>query len=696
MAAKLVAEDGLLKGLVLSLEDGEQWVIGRDPDSCQLLIEDPSASRKHLICRNTPQGIILENLSTTNPVQVNDEEVKGSRLLHHGDAVKIGSGIFRFYTEATAQLIDEQPEQDSAKEEPVITPPPSEIAEQPEQEPQEKPIEEVVHAEEPHEIIEEEVPAEETHEHMEPEVQEEAPAVEQHEVAVAAPPEAEIETPPENPPSPPVAQPVPAAVDEEPKHDSIYEEEGEGKSELAEINFDLLETGRWLLKVVSGPNSGAEFSMQSPESYIIGTDPNSCDIVFHDTSVSRQHARITVNSDETLAIEDLKSRNGTFIDGQSLKEKQILAPNIIVSVGTTSFVVYDREGEMQTIISPLLPSIVKVLQKEEPKTEEPSNEIKEPTPISEALIEKPPEKSITTHLGALLFIGILTGLFIIVGIGTTMLFRSEPVATVQKYDTSKMLEQAMAPFPSVKYSFNNATGRLILVGHVLNPTDKVQLLYDLQSLPFIKYIDDTGVIIDEYVWQETNNVLTKNPVWKGIAIHAPSPGHFVLTGNLQTRQQAQQLYDYINSNFAFLDLLEKKVVVEEDVVTAANIALQNHGLREINVQISNGELTLSGAYPSGKSSEFDAALNDIKAIQGVRSIQNFATETAPEQAMINISDKYDVSGFSRQGGANLSVVINGRILSRGDVLDGMTITSIKPSAIFLEKDGVKFRIDYNK
>ena len=76
MAAKLVAEEGVLKGLVLSLEEGDQWIIGRDPDTCQLLVEDPSASRKHLICRTTPKGIMVENLSQTHPTEVNDEPVK--------------------------------------------------------------------------------------------------------------------------------------------------------------------------------------------------------------------------------------------------------------------------------------------------------------------------------------------------------------------------------------------------------------------------------------------------------------------------------------------------------------------------------------------------------------------------------------------------------------------------------------------
>src|SRR5439155_1386300 len=84
-------------------QDGNQWVIGRDPDACQLLIEDPSASRKHLICRSTDQGIEVENLSSSNPVLINEEEVKEPRILQNGDAVKIGNGIFRFYSDTGAQ-----------------------------------------------------------------------------------------------------------------------------------------------------------------------------------------------------------------------------------------------------------------------------------------------------------------------------------------------------------------------------------------------------------------------------------------------------------------------------------------------------------------------------------------------------------------------------------------------------------------
>lgn len=701
MAAKLVAEEGLLKGLVLSLEEGEQWVIGRDPDACQLLIEDPSASRKHMICRTTPQGILVENLSTTNPVQVNNVEVTKPQLLHNGDALKIGGGMFRFYAEAAASMFkgtaDEPDGQAVASE--AVSHKTSEDEEPKPDEP--KPDES--HGEE-----DESNKGPENDESENSELKSDEPNKED---ADASPKPQSIQK--ENEAllnvTPLITEPVEEEDELEMPHDSIFNEEPSEKDAIAEINFGLIDTGRWLLKVINGPNNGAEFSMAADTSYVLGTDPNSCDIVFHDTSVSRQHARITITPEDTLTIEDLKSRNGTLVDGEPLKDKQPLAVNTLVVLGTTSFVVFDREGEMQTIISPLLPSIVKVLQKEEspheavaPVTANPEAAVTDPSQLGASTQATPPTETKapahpTTTIGAFILIGILTGLFVIVGIGTSTLFKSEPVIVKEQVDPTKLLDEALAPFsPGVKYTFNKGTGRLLLVGHVLTATDKNQLLYTLQDMKFIKNLDDSGIVIDEYVWHEINQVLEKNPNWKGITVQSPSAGRFVLSGYLQTRAQAGRLNEYMSNNFPYIDLLEQRIVVDEDIISSVNGMLDNMGFKNVKVKLDNGEITLSGKIPIGKSADIDALVAEVKNITGVRSVRNLLTEVAPDQSMINVSDKYDVTGFSNQGGTNLNVVINGRILMKGDTLDGMTITSIQSNVIFLEKDGIKYRIDFSK
>jgi len=699
MAAKFIAEEGALKGLVLSLEDGDQWVIGRDPDACQLLIEDPSASRKHLICRATPQGIVVENLSEVNPVEVNEEKIKEPRLLQNGDAVKIGNGIFRFYSEPEAQLFEDALKDDAANDEEENPKPVDDSVKEP-QPPKENALPSSnTSIKEP---TMETTDKEQKSKGQAPEPPQSPPLPEAPPTPQTPPPPAQdtpitTEKPPENQHNDDMLTDEPGN-NENPRHDSIFGEEPADKHAIAEINFGLLDTGRWLLKVISGPNNGAEFSMQTGNSYVIGTDPNACDIVFHDTSVSRQHSRVTISQEDVLMIEDLRSRNGTMVDGVPLKAKQPLSPNAVVTLGTTSFIIFDREGEMHTIISPFMPSIVKALQAETPKDEKKSDEHAEDANKNAPPTEQSLKAAETHHnstIGALILIGIITGLFVIVGIGTSTLFRSEPVVVNAVIDTTKILDEALAPFPTVKYTFNPSTGQLLLVGHVLTTSDKNQLLYALQGMPFITSRDDSGVVIDEYVWRETDQVLEKNPDWKGISVMSATPGHFTVTGYLQTTAQAERLTEYLNANFPYPDLLENKVIVNQEVIASATSILQSKGFKAVIPKLDNGDLVLTGAVPAGKTEDLNAAIAAIKDIRGVRSVRNSTVSMAAEESIINISDKYDVTGISNQGG-KISVIINGRILMKGDSLDGMTITNIQAHTVYLEKDGTKYRIEFSQ
>lgn len=51
--------------------------------------------------------------------------------------------------------------------------------------------------------------------------------------------------------------------------------------------------------------------------YVVGRDKD-CDVVVRDLSVSRRHARLTPLSDTSVSIEDLKSRNGTLVNGSKV------------------------------------------------------------------------------------------------------------------------------------------------------------------------------------------------------------------------------------------------------------------------------------------------------------------------------------------------------------------------------------------
>lgn len=582
MAGFLIAEEGPLAGLVVRMEEGEEWIIGRDPDVCFQVIEDPMVSRKHVIFHLTDDGYEIENLSAVNPAIVNGKPAEAPALLQEGDTIQIGNVFFRFT----------------------------------EQDPAEKPSEEDVE-------------------------------------------KFEGETP------------------------TIYEE----SDDLDALAFSGGADARWIIKVISGPNAGAEFGLHPETTYIIGKDPHSCDIIFQDLSVSRQHAKITAQSDGMVLIEDLGSLNKVLVNGLEIAAPTNLNTQDLIALGTTSFLVIDREQTRETIVSPsggfeaLTPAAKEEKREEEARVAE------------EAAVKKNWKKMVipTKHL---ILAGIFAVLLIIALGGVFSLFKSETV-TVSALDESKEVNKTLKNFPEVEFSFNPSSGKLFLLGHVMTEVDHQEMLYMLRTHPFILSIDD-NVIIDELVWEGTNAILAKNPNWRGVNLTSVVPGHFVLRGYVQTLEEATQLSEYINLNFSYLDKLDNQVVVENTLEAQIQSLLLEQNFVNVTFQFSNGELILAGRLGSNYEAQLNETVKTLKKLQGVRLVKNFVVLTKPTSEIVDISSKYKVTGSSKVGNVNQYVVINGRILSKGDTLDGMHITTLDENTIFLEKDGIKYKINYNQ
>ena len=71
-----------------------------------------------------------------------------------------------------------------------------------------------------------------------------------------------------------------------------------------------------MLMEVEGPSAGKRYFIEQAE-VIIGRD-EACDLVVPDRQVSRHHARIRQEGGRLL-LEDLGSKNGTFVNGQELE-----------------------------------------------------------------------------------------------------------------------------------------------------------------------------------------------------------------------------------------------------------------------------------------------------------------------------------------------------------------------------------------
>ena len=73
-------------------------VMGRS-SSCEVVLEDPNASRRHAAVRQSSNGWQLEDLGSTNGVKVNGRQVVGAHELRPGDRIELGHTELVFESE---------------------------------------------------------------------------------------------------------------------------------------------------------------------------------------------------------------------------------------------------------------------------------------------------------------------------------------------------------------------------------------------------------------------------------------------------------------------------------------------------------------------------------------------------------------------------------------------------------------------
>ncbi len=95
------------------------------------------------------------------------------------------------------------------------------------------------------------------------------------------------------------------------------------------------------LSIQTGTLAGQTFSLQ-PGTQTLGRSPDN-QIVIAESTVSKQHAQITVQSEGTW-IRDLGSSNGTFVNGQRISESTWLKPGDTLQIGTSVVVAVEKAG----------------------------------------------------------------------------------------------------------------------------------------------------------------------------------------------------------------------------------------------------------------------------------------------------------------------------------------------------------------
>jgi len=91
-----------------------------------------------------------------------------------------------------------------------------------------------------------------------------------------------------------------------------------------------------LLIAQGGPLNGQRWSIS--KAIIIGRD-QTCDLVIADRQVSRRHARLKPTVEGVL-LEDLGSRNGTYLQGNQLKSPKLLNDSDVIHVAVVQEFIY--------------------------------------------------------------------------------------------------------------------------------------------------------------------------------------------------------------------------------------------------------------------------------------------------------------------------------------------------------------------
>ena len=84
--------------------------------------------------------------------------------------------------------------------------------------------------------------------------------------------------------------------------------------------------------------------------FVIGRSPQ-CDLFITDLQASRRHTRFFRDETGTLLVEDLKSSNGTFFNGEQIHEPVVVNVGDVVRLGSTEFVLEATKTTAATIVS---------------------------------------------------------------------------------------------------------------------------------------------------------------------------------------------------------------------------------------------------------------------------------------------------------------------------------------------------------
>lgn len=136
------------------------------------------------------------------------------------------------------------------------------------------------------------------------------------------------------------------------------------------------------LKVTTGAAAGKELLVA--DELVIGREAPGEGLIADDVEISRQHARISRTPQDEWGVEDLGSRNGTFVNGHRIEGHELLAAGDSIELGGTRLVVQVSSPATAPAAAPE-PEPAPA-EEPEPAAEEEAPPAPEPPPLGDTLV----------------------------------------------------------------------------------------------------------------------------------------------------------------------------------------------------------------------------------------------------------------------------------------------------------------------
>ncbi|MCR5380959.1 MAG: hypothetical protein K6G44_08255 [Lentisphaeria bacterium] len=461
-----------------------------------------------------------------------------------------------------------------------------------------------------------------------------------------------------------------------------------------------------ILKILTGPQEGAELELDAGIALHIGTD-DSNDIVLVDAMAPAQALELIMEGDNvsvTASAERLFAGDAALPVG----EKTALPDYTILTIGSTRCAV----GDADKAWPPLrwIPLDVLLAEKtqpqeeektEEPKTNEPKAE-QEEAPLSREQVEKLDELQSNKRAKHSLGFAILSWLILILTWSVGMWFTGRHVWNLAKPQESQSIventRQTRLEKLREKAEALNLTMEEDEDGNLTRITGNVSKTSQRTSIEqIVKY--DCPNVVCEMTDDETLARSVKELVWgltEGrLQLVSLKDRVAKLMGMTNNEEEWNTIVDNIRHDIPRLATVESDVVFADVMAAKLREALAQTGFRDVRVEILPGELQFVGYAPKESRQTFAKLLEEaVKYFPENAKLTNMVkwkdseTPVDGEEPAAPKARQLPITGIVVHPYPCV-ILADGQRLGKGSLVGGYTIDDISLTEVSLSKEDEK-------